>query len=454
MIKKTQLLYFLINAFGCVVFLSLAIQFKLLPFFANDRYAIWLFTLTLLYLFSGNFLETKRKSRFKELVSTANQSLLLGIFLLACIPIFQSPHSPSQIFKVFRLCLLHFGVLTIFRLLFLTAIKKLLQNRKIGFNTLIIGNNLNAKNIVNEINQQKKSLGFKIVGFYDVDTDSTSEFQLDLPNFSAKKSLQLVLKESEIEEVIIAVETSQHQLLKKILNELENHRITVHIIPDVYDIVSGFVKISYLFAIPLITLHPHLMPLWQRIVKTIIDYCLSVCILLILSPIYLLIALFIKLDSKGAVLYSQERIGKNGKPFKIHKFRTMHSDAEQHGPMLSSYNDQRITGFGIVLRRLRLDELPQFFNVLKGEMSIVGPRPERQFYINQIVDVAPHYHQLQKVLPGITSWGQVKFGYAENLEQMINRLTFDIIYVQNRSLALDFKIMAYTIAIIIQGRGK
>jgi len=162
----------------------------------------------------------------------------------------------------------------------------------------------------------------------------------------------------------------------------------------------------------------------------------------------------IKATSKGPIFYIQERTGKKGVPFHILKFRTMVVDAEKNGPQLSHNNDKRLIKIGGFLRKLRLDELPQFFNVLKGEMSVVGPRPERAFYIDQIKKIAPHYSYLQKVLPGITSWGQVKYGYAENIEQMVKRLTFDIMYIEHRSLALDFKIMFYTFIIIFEGRGK
>jgi lipopolysaccharide/colanic/teichoic acid biosynthesis glycosyltransferase len=167
-----------------------------------------------------------------------------------------------------------------------------------------------------------------------------------------------------------------------------------------------------------------------------------------------MIAVMVKLSSPGPIFYKQERIGINGKPFFIYKFRSMFIDAEKTGPKLSSDFDPRITSWGRFMRKVRLDELPQFWNVIIGDMSLVGPRPDRQFFIDQIVKIAPHYKHLHRVRPGITSLGQVKYGYASNVDEMVRRLKFDILYIENMSLAMDFRVMLYTIKIIMEGRGK
>ena len=453
MLKKRTVFYFLFNIAGCLLFLfflrsnsSIVFKFDLL---SN---LIALFFLSIIYVVSGTFTQILRKSRFKELIKTINQSVFLFVIVLVLNN--NQILITNSIADAFYIGYLHIIIIYSFRLVYLTGIKRYLQKGVIGFKTIIIGNNKKAVNIYEEITQVKNSLGFKFIGFISLEDKENQSSTFPIKKLGSINDLLETIREYDIEEVILAIETSEHHKLKAILDELDQTEVIINIIPDMYDIVSGFVKINYLFSIPLITLRSDKMPLWQQVVKRFSDYFISLLVLLLLSPVFLLISIFIKITSHGPIIYSQERIGRKGKPFNIYKFRTMFDGAEKEGIQLSSNNDKRITKFGLFLRKLRLDELPQFINVLRGEMSIVGPRPERKFYIDQIVKQAPHYHYLQKVLPGITSWGQVKFGYAENIEQMIKRLTFDIIYIENRSLALDLKIMIYTFVIILQRRGK
>lgn len=452
MTKKTLALYIVINFIASLLYLY--VINTTYPQFLSS-YIHWfaaVILLNILYGLSGTFSNPIRKSRAKELILTINQSLIVSILILS-FGVSQVAYTIT-ITLLFNIIFNHFIILYLTRLSYLTLIKKLLQKRKIGFNTLLIGNNKKAQSIFNEITLSKKSLGFNLIGLIEFEESKKNFPKLKLDSLGYLEDLANVIECYKIEEVIIAIESSQHHQLKSIFDKLENTKVIIHIIPDVYDIISGFVKIDYLFSIPLITLHKDIMPFWQRIIKRTFDYLISTLVLILFSPVYLLIAIIIKLTSSGSVIYSQERIGKNGIPFKIYKFRTMVEGAELNGPQLSKNNDTRITSIGKFLRQFRLDELPQFFNILKGEMSVVGPRPERKYYIDLISEKAPHYHYLHQVLPGITSWGQVKFGYAENIEQMIKRLTFDIIYIKNRSLSLDFKIIFYTFIIILQRRGK
>lgn len=453
MLKKRTAYYFLFNVLACLLFLYV-LSFDNSFYFRIDlkSFLIALISLSIIYIVSGTYYQILRKSRFKELVKTINQSIFIvvTIIILNNNQIIITKSIADSIYVGY----LHLLIIYFFRLVYLTIIKRYLQKGKLGFNTLIIGNDKKALKIYNEITQVKKSLGFKFIGFISLEEKEKQATSLPIQKLGSINNLVSTIKKYNIEEVILAIETSEHHKLKSILDELDQTEVIINIIPDMFDIVSGFVKINYLFSIPLITLRTDKMPLWQQLVKRILDYFISITVIISLSPILFLISIFIKLTSPGPIIYSQQRIGKKGKPFEIYKFRTMFNGAEKNGPQLSSSDDKRITKFGLFLRKLRLDELPQFINVLKGEMSIVGPRPERQFYIDQILKQAPHYNYLQKVLPGITSWGQVKFGYAENIEQMIKRLTFDIIYLENRSLALDLKIMVYTFVIILQRRGK
>ncbi|MEI6694791.1 MAG: sugar transferase [Bacteroidota bacterium] len=416
----------------------------LIPFF-------WM----LLYLMMGTYRKIYRKSRLKELEQTFLISLigvLIIFFALILDDVIVTYKNYYQSFLV--LFSLHFFITYTLRLIITSMTAYKIHHKILGFNTVIVGSCENAVKTFQDIENQVESSGNKFIGFVGVNGNKQSLMSNYLPYLGNYNSLRNIIKELEIEEVVIAIEESEHKLIGNIITALEDSEVVIKIIPDIQDILLGSVRMSAIFQAPLILISPDLMPAWQQSLKRILDVISSILMLILLSPVYLATAFIIKSSSKGPVFYSHERIGLKGKPFLMFKFRSMYLNAESGTPLLSCKDDARITNFGRFMRKVRLDEIPQFYNVLKGNMSLVGPRPERQFFINEIMKKAPHYRLLHKVKPGITSWGQVKFGYAENVDEMIERLKYDLLYIENMSLATDLKILLYTFIIIMQGRGK
>lgn len=413
--------------------------------------ALWV----IFYALIGAYRNVFRKSRLKELGQTFYLTFLgvLAIFFSLLLDDEVTSYK-SYYYTFFTLFTLHFCCTAVLRLILSSQVIHRIKSGRIGFNSVMIGSNQKALDLLNQLNTEFKSEGHRFIGFVHVDGNNDHLLSPHLRNLGSVPDLSSIIRTHRVEEAIIALESSEHENIGKIINALEDLPVIVRIIPDMYDILSGSVKMNAIFGAPLIEISPDLMPVWQQSIKRIIDISFSLLVLILFFPLYLFTAIGVILSSPGPIFYSHERIGWHGKPFRIFKFRSMRIDAEKHGPQLSSKDDPRMTPFGKWMRKIRLDEIPQFWNVLIGDMSIVGPRPERQYFIDQIMLKAPHYRHLHKVRPGITSWGQVKFGYAENVDQMVERLKFDLIYIENMSLAVDLKIMFYTVLIILRHKGK
>lgn len=411
---------------------------------------IWI----VIYLLQGTYHDVRRLHRLK-IINLTFVGTLLGVVVLFFLLLIDDEISGYQQYykSLFVLFALQFSVVFIPRFTLVSIIVKRIHNRKDGFKTLIIGGSEKAVEIYKEIEELPKGIGHNFVGFININ-GVDRELEEKLTYLGHIDDVEAILEKYEIEEVIIALESTEHDKIKAIISRLEVGNVRIRVLPDMYDILAGTVEMSNIFGALLIDVNSEVMPVWQRIVKRVFDVVASTIALILCLPLFAVLAILVKSSSAGPVFFLQERVGKNGRPFKIIKFRTMVVNAESAGPQLSSSNDPRITRIGRFMRKTRLDEFPQFYNVIKGDMSLVGPRPERQFYIDQIVKIEPQFLELTKVRPGITSWGQVKYGYAENVSQMLDRMKFDLLYLKNRSLSLDLKIMLYTILIIFKGSGK
>ena len=409
-----------------------------------------------LYTIQGTYRNVLRRARLKEMLETL-LATLIGVVVIFFVLLIddEMPSYRDNYASFLFLLVVHFTLTYLPRLIITSRTVRRVHDRRIGFPTLMIGSGHKAMQTYLDLENQETYSGNLFEGYVSLKGDEASPLANIMPCLGTIDDLSRLLSDGRIEEVIVALEDDERGRINEILLALNTADETIiKITPDARDLIIGSIKQESIFHSPLIIINNRLMSEWQYSLKRIFDVAISLVAMVVLSPVYLVTAIIVKCTSPGPVFYAQERIGYRGRPFKMHKFRSMYVNAEESGPALSKDDDPRITPFGRFMRKVRLDEIPQFYNVLKGTMSIVGPRPERKYYIDQIVKRAPEYLLLQRIKPGITSWGQVKYGYASTVDEMVERLRYDLLYLENMSLTTDLKILLYTVIIILQGRGK
>ena len=484
MSRRAELIALLV-ADGVAVFAAYLLHHFLrfeLGWFASSEQPMWIVAPALvmtvawlfLFFFFGMYRERYAESRLDELVSLAKVVTigLLGLFFLIFIDVLEPGYGRQTMALHW---LLVFGLVAIGRTSVRSVQKALILRGKGLHKALVVGWSDRVEELFEEVARYPEA-GLQIVGAIrmrrDVQTGSavasTGEI-LDAggdgaplhddesghQSLHAIESLPRLIDELEVQDVLIALGSDDHRPLMEVLRLCDGKSVALKLIPDFYSIIGGMARTEHMYGLPLIEVLPEPMPAWEHSTKRLIDILVSLVILLGALPLWIAVALLIRVTSGSPIIYRQERVGQHGRRFTMYKFRTMHRDAEAlTGPVWAQENDPRYTPIGRWLRRARLDEVPQFVNVLKGEMSLVGPRPERQYFVERLIDEIPLYNRRHRVKPGITGWAQVKWRYDQSLDDVRQKTKYDLFYIENMSLRMDFKILFRTIRTAVMGKGQ
>lgn len=404
------------------------------------------------FMFFGLYRPWYSKSRTDEFAAIF-RAISIGCVLLFFVIFFDDERNAT--YSANRFVIFMYWVLMVLFVgggrVVVRSFRKRLLVRGIGLReTIIVGTGSKAIELYESV-KKYPALGYHVVGFVSLNGQSDN---LPLEVLGNIQEIPALIKKRNIQNILLALDYKDKDIILSVVTLSTGYDVSIKIMPDMYDIISGQARTNQIYGFPLIEIMPHIMQPWEESAKRLVDIIISIIILTISAPLWIIVAIAIKINSPGALVYSQERVGKDGKLFKMHKFRSMYEDAEaKTGPVWATSNDPRVTSVGRFLRKTRLDEIPQFMDVLRGDMSLVGPRPERPHFVEKFAIEIPLYKRRLSVKPGITGWAQIKQGYDTSLDDVKSKVRYDLFYIENMSFRMDIKILLMTFYTMIAGKG-
>lgn len=433
---------------------SQLIDYQVRPDFILPMAIMYVYWLSV-FMFFGLYRAWYAKSRTDEFAAVF-RAITLGCMLLFFVIFFDDERNAT--YSANRSIIAMYWVLMVMFVgvgrVTLRSFRKRLLIQGVGHReTVIVGTGMKAKDLYEQV-QKYPALGYKIIGFISLIEDEEEHAYLPAKVLGSVQNLPSVMNMFPVQNILIALDIHQKDVVLNVVSLSTGYDVSIKIIPDMYDIISGQARTNQIYGFPLIEIMPHIMQPWEESAKRLMDILISIIILSLSAPVWIFVAIAIKLNSPGPLVYSQERVGKDGRLFRMHKFRSMYKDAEaKTGPVWATTNDPRVTSVGRFLRKTRLDEIPQFMDVLRGDMSLVGPRPERPHFVEQLAQEIPLYKRRLSVKPGITGWAQIKQGYDTSLDDVRSKVKYDLFYIENMSFRMDIKILLMTFYTMIAGKG-